>query len=363
MESEGGKIKMKSEEVGRAVDKLFHKEGRRRGFGMKKRTAIGVFVVLGILLTITVSAALIPWHGEAQMTIKAKQGTTLDGHAWDDPVTHMWDEGAYGGCCECVEHYIEKPGCNGGWYDWEHWGEPDMEGIYITMVEKEPDCCEHILELLEVNVLDGQAQWDDFEVYVDGSLVYAYAAVGGAETWILHAIDLIPWRFQCCGIHTVEIVCTASQPWAYFNPYGQLGVDTITLYCEELVLCDSVDIGKPASEAGHNLQGWGPIEPATHGGTWGGIDDCRATWFWTPGDTMPASVWYTADASWASVELACLDCYETPECDCDQEPMGTPFYLGPGEMLDFCLCYELDDMIEELDYLVYSQLISVPAPL
>ena len=40
---------------------------------------------------------------------------------------------------------------------------------------------------------------------------------------------------------------------------------------------DSVDIGDTASEAGHNLQGWGPIEPATSGGGYGGIDDCRCT--------------------------------------------------------------------------------------
>jgi hypothetical protein len=37
-----------------------------------------------------------------------------------------------------------------------------------------------------------------------------------------------------------------------------------------------VDIGKLTSEAGHNLVGWGPIEPATSGGNYGGIDDCRA---------------------------------------------------------------------------------------
>jgi len=355
---------MKNEEVGRAVDNLSHKKGRRRGIGMSKRKLVSIFIALGFILTLSVSAALIPWHGEAQMTIKAKQGTTLDGHAWNDPVTHMWDEGAYGGCCECVEHYIDKPGCNDGWYDWNHWGSPDMEGIYVTMVEKEPSCCEHILETLEVNVLDGQALYDDFEVYVDGILVYTYSALGGSETWILHAIDLTPFQLICCGPHLIDITCTAPQPWTYFNPYGQLGVDTITLYCEGHVLCDSVDMGKPASEAGHQVSvqvdhgslpgtNWGPIEPATNGGTWGGIDDCRVAWEYCGAESLARS---------ATVVLTCIYCYESLECDCDQEPMETPFYVGPGETLDFCLCYELDDSIEELDYLVYSQLISVPEP-
>lgn len=34
---------------------------------------------------------------------------------------------------------------------------------------------------------------------------------------------------------------------------------------------DFVNIGDPTSEAGHNLTGWGPIEPATNGGNWGQI--------------------------------------------------------------------------------------------
>lgn len=51
-------------------------------------------------------------------------------------------------------------------------------------------------------------------------------------------------------------------------------------------MLDSVDIGDITSETGHNLVGWGPIEPATHGGNWGGFGpaepytgDCRVTWY------------------------------------------------------------------------------------
>lgn len=45
---------------------------------------------------------------------------------------------------------------------------------------------------------------------------------------------------------------------------------------------DYVDIGNPTSEATHNPQSWGPIEPATSGGSWGGIagwgGTCRVIW-------------------------------------------------------------------------------------
>ena len=45
-----------------------------------------------------------------------------------------------------------------------------------------------------------------------------------------------------------------------------------------------VDIGNTESETGHDLSGWGPVEPATHGGQWGAsgptgqVDDCRCIW-------------------------------------------------------------------------------------
>jgi len=59
---------------------------------------------------------------------------------------------------------------------------------------------------------------------------------------------------------------------------------------------DYVDIGNPTSEAGHNLQSWGPPEPATNPGSWGGIaglpnggGTCRV--IWSPSDgTITAEV-------------------------------------------------------------------------
>ena len=41
---------------------------------------------------------------------------------------------------------------------------------------------------------------------------------------------------------------------------------------------DFVDVGLPSSEALHSMASWGPIEPATHGGSYGGVTDCRAIW-------------------------------------------------------------------------------------
>lgn len=56
---------------------------------------------------------------------------------------------------------------------------------------------------------------------------------------------------------------------------------------------DYVDIGDPTSETGHNLDGWGPIEPAASGGHYGGIDHCRVIYHSGEVDGQ----------NWASVEM------------------------------------------------------------
>jgi len=48
-----------------------------------------------------------------------------------------------------------------------------------------------------------------------------------------------------------------------------------------VVLCQ-VDIGDDTSEAGHNLNGWGDVEPDSSKGNWGGFiegeENCRVIW-------------------------------------------------------------------------------------
>lgn len=58
------------------------------------------------------------------------------------------------------------------------------------------------------------------------------------------------------------------------------------------LLRDRVDIGDLNSESGHNLLSWGPVEPDTHGGSWGGFlegEKCRITYDVGGGDTDPAA--------------------------------------------------------------------------
>ena len=324
---------------------------------IKKKTLITALVLV-IATSLVVSAGLLSYFGKVETTMSVQQSVVLDGLNWDEPVTATIED-AVGGCCYCSEHWVENRGCEGIWLEFNEYGVPDMEGVDVNYFLTE-SCCNHILYELELVVLDGMAEWDDFDVQVDGIDVYSYDAHGGdPETWITHNIDLTPYQIQCCGPHTIRVICTACEPWQQFDPYGQLAVDYAALYCEpdvlslccpqQPILCDEVDIGDTSSESGHNLIGWGPIEPATSGGGYGGIDDCRCTWYADDNDQ-----------AWASFELTCEDCYDGGGCpeDCETGvPLDMPFYLESGETIDFCICYKLDMLIEPGTYEIYHELI------
>lgn len=68
-----------------------------------------------------------------------------------------------------------------------------------------------------------------------------------------------------------------------------LVLSAVALMSVTATASDYVDIGNPASEAGYNPVSWGPPEPATSGGSWGGIADwpgtCRV--IWSPNDQSP----------------------------------------------------------------------------
>lgn len=90
-------------------------------------------------------------------------------------------------------------------------------------------------DFMGINVLDGLGD-DSFEVYVGpagGQLQMVYSYVDQAPTWDdpeqwnTHFVDLsqVPDVNPLC----VQVVSTAPA-WQYFDPYGQLGVDSIVIW-------------------------------------------------------------------------------------------------------------------------------------
>jgi hypothetical protein len=120
---------------------------------------------------------------------------------------------------------------------------------------------------------------------------------GGAHCWDMDwswGSEMVPLGF--CGFD-VEITDLGG------------GDYRVTMTPARIPPTDYVDIGNTTSEAGHNLQGWGPIEPDTSGGNWGqlasgGYPDytsvdkkCRCTVNKSSECTNPDQFWGSFDLS------------------------------------------------------------------
>ena len=195
------------------------------------------------------------------------------------------------------------------------------------------------LGTLVVEALDGQAasyESNSFEVRVNGTLVYTYHATpGGAETWVVHNIDLVNpanstrtpsiGSFDpgdgidpCTTSLTVEVK-NLGQAWAMWSTYGQLGVSNLKLkstdpatMCEADVGIVSQDFVDPPTEIDvsadvpvtlrkhlHNIGPYGPVQVSITPSA-SAPADCTAT----PAQgnptsaTLPVSVDTVVDEGW-----------------------------------------------------------------
>ncbi|MDO9693576.1 MAG: FlgD immunoglobulin-like domain containing protein [Candidatus Latescibacteria bacterium] len=149
---------------------------------------------------------------------------------------------------------------------------------------------------LTIGHLDGNAA-DSFDLYMyprgfamNAELVFSYPGDNlTTEIWLETRVAV-----HGTGVQTLKFVSTAPM-WSGWATYGQMCFDLVRLEeCPPLI--DSVDVGDPASETGHAMAGWGPVEPATSGGNYGGADHCRPVYAPEDGD------------DWATIDLDFGDC-------------------------------------------------------
>ena len=180
------------------------------------------------------------------------------GHAmagWG-PIEPATSGGNYGGIADCRAVYAPEDG--------------DVQATIALDFGDNPAACKYFT----FKHLDGLTK-DSFEVWVGGVMVYAYAGDDlTTEVWYETTIPVCT-----SGVQTVKFVSTAPQ-WASWATYGQMCFDILKVEeCPaDCTTLDEVDVGDATSESGHGMDGWGPIEPATSGGNYGGIDDCRAVY-------------------------------------------------------------------------------------
>ncbi len=243
-----------------------------------KVSVIGLLVLAMLLLPATVNAAPPCPCGEGatlEDSIDIGSGDTTHHMSGWGPVEPATSGGTWGG----VANPPEDGTCRAAW-------EPDSKGRAKNGRRiasfKMAVGTGRIANRLELRVLDGLAD-DSFEVYINRESTPRYTYTGeqsGTEDWKTHSVDLTGLR------GTIKVKVKATGPaWSSFSTYGQLGVEWAKLYaCDAL---DYVDIGNTGSELSrHKMQGWGPPEPSTSGGNWGGIapGDCRVIWEKGKGD-------------------------------------------------------------------------------
>jgi uncharacterized repeat protein (TIGR01451 family) len=131
--------------------------------------------------------------------------------------------------------------------------------------------------------------------------------VNNTDTWSL-SVKPCTLTGEICGTKFADVNGNGRRD----EVEGVISGVGITLFSGNSTLLDFVDIGDAGSantEATHDLQGWGPIEPDAHGGNWGGIASdpdssdkkARVAWF-EPAEGL--------DQRWARVKL---DAAASPE--------------------------------------------------
>lgn len=84
------------------------KKKGRRGIGITKKTAIGLFAVL-IAGTLIASAGLLSYYGSVETTADVSQSVLIDGNDYETPLSHSFDINA--GCTKIYKHKIKNTAC------------------------------------------------------------------------------------------------------------------------------------------------------------------------------------------------------------------------------------------------------------
>lgn len=124
--------------IDKKVDALIspQKKRSRRGIGMRKSTLVGIVIVLGAILSITVSAVILDHFGEgAKAELDIDQSVTVNGMTWEESQVAPGEtfEGV-AGCCYGLKDKIENRGCVGGTLEFEDivTGNVDQGEVVVT---------------------------------------------------------------------------------------------------------------------------------------------------------------------------------------------------------------------------------------
>jgi hypothetical protein len=280
----------------------------------KKKMAL---VALALILCVgIVSAAVLPYFGQVQMTATVKQAIRLDGKDYTPPITEKAD--VSGGESFCTYHWLQSQTSVPVSLQFETWG-PDLNGITVTYLKSVEYSYSKDFEtargVLHVTVTD-DGEWLKW--------TYTYAATPTHTPKMTVAINY-PHGF------CITTFDDGTHDGWYYSPDPYSEATTVRF----------------ADYSGGTYEDW--VETTASGNVltvaikksalpdtflWHGFANYNGIGVWIEINT---NTWVPT----GSIALC-------------GEQITSPFTLDPGERLDFYICYKFDPLIEEGTYDIYT---------
>jgi len=313
-----------------------------------KRTTKTLGAVGALLLAATlVSATLLTYFGSVQTTMNVQQSVVVDGNNWDHPILQTID--ATGGCDYCYQHNITNRGCKGIWLDFTTLVTPpdggDGQGLTTTYnAYSNVPCVYKCFNLppVCVDVCFGYPGTTSYFDTVLSNVPGGYSVGDGTYTgWCADEDHTVSPGTTYQG--HLYIACDPA------NPYPSANWSKV---------CWLIN-NKPENMTGAQIQsaiwkfinhGYDGSDPAV----WWliGVASTHSDFVPSPGQLACCVVWIPGHQT-TFIELTVPQC--TPTC-CGS-PLDLPIFLGPGQTLHFCICYQLDMLIAPGIYTVASNLV------
>ena len=309
-----------------------------------RRGKILFAVTMVVLLSSLATAGLLSYFGKITTTANVSQSVQIDGHNWDEPITEQLD--ATGGCCYCFEHEVTNNGCEPIYLEFISWGSPDLVGIDVSLTE---NTC---IYLPPQAVTQTSNHWGT-NAYFDTTLTNVPSGyiVEQGETyngWCVDQGDNMPYG-----------VPVSAMLWCSYD-------DSHPWQDDDWDIINWMINNKPQGMSASDLQsaywayidgGYSGSDPAilqyiADGATYG------EGFYPEEGDLIAILVDCGPDIQYSFIEVVVPEC----TCVCGRTPMEMPFWLNPGETLEFCICYDFDMLIMPGTYEINSKLVPATEP-
>ncbi len=317
----------------------------------RSKLLFGILIAI-VATTLVVSGTLLSYFNTVETTLEVEQSVVLDGFDINTPIIETIED-AMAGCCYCSDHYVENRGCEGIWLDFEELGLPDLEGIDINYFLPDQGPC--VISLPETSVIIN-AHHLGTDAYFDTTVVEippGYDVTEGTYNgWCVNE--------EAQMIQDQDIPATL---WCSYDPSSPWQDDDWDLV-NYIINHKHPDATKTDIQQAIWRFVNGGHDPDTAIGQ-AMVDDALANgegFYPASGELIAVLVDCGERVQKTFIEVVFPECPDGDCGDCEGIPMRIPFYLEPGERIDFCICYKLDMLLAPGTYEISHKLVPYDMP-